>query len=68
MSIFGFHQQILIDWKVRNDLLMPYLEIRYARTQKEKQIMDIVMSFEQKVIKSQHSPVTDNTDEEDLHE
>lgn len=63
---YGWSTQVLTEWKTRPDLKMPYLYIRYARTAREHEIMKIELQNRRKKIISQHTPVFDETEGDDL--
>lgn len=62
----GYDTQILVDWKVRYDLNMPFLEIRYARTPDEKRILTIGLQNNRQIAVTRNSAVIDDTEDEDL--
>lgn len=66
LKIYGYNEEILVDWKVRYDLNMPFLQIRYARTQEEKRLLDIGIRNNQQVIVSKNCVITDDTETEEL--
>lgn len=66
LHIYGYNTRILTDWKIRGDLDMPYLEIRYATNKEENRIMDKFLYNEQRKIISKNSAITDDEDENDL--
>ena len=66
LQLYGWSTQVLIEWKTRPDLKMPYLYIRYARTAREQEIMKIELQNRRKKIISQHTPVLDETEGDDL--
>lgn len=68
LDMYGYETDILPNWKIRCDLNMPVLEIRYARTQGEKRALGIYKQIYQKKIVQQYEPVTDDTDCEDLND
>lgn len=68
LQIYGHKTRVLIDWKTRYDLNMPYLEMRYATNKEENRIMDIVLQNEQRNIICQNSEISDDEDENDLDE
>lgn len=66
LQIYGYQTRVLIDWKTRYDLNMPYLKISYMTNKEENRIMDIVNQNEQRNIICQNSEITDDEDENDL--
>lgn len=68
LRIYGFNTQILVDWKVRYDLKMPFLEIRYARTPEEQNILTFCQRNTQQSIMAKNSAIIDDTEEDDLDE
>ncbi len=66
LAIFGYDTDILIDWKERYDLQMPILMIRYSTNKEESEIIKNCLAFERNKIVLKHSPLTDDTEDEDL--
>lgn len=65
---YGYSQMTIADWKVRYDLKMPFLEIRYARTAEEKRILGICLQNTRQNVVSANTPVKDDTEGDDLDE
>ena len=63
----GYGLLMLAEWKVRNDLHMPYLQIRYARTDDEKRLVGMGLQDMRDNIVSLYSPLYDDTEDEDLN-
>ena len=63
---FGYNEAILVDWKTRYDLNMPYLEIRYARISEEQHILSYSLNCIRQNIITVNNAVIDTEDEEDL--
>lgn len=40
LEIYEYKQNVIVDWNVRFDLNIPYLEIKYARNEKRKQYIE----------------------------
>lgn len=68
LKIYGYYHLTLVNWKKRGDLNMPVLQIRYARTREEKNILDIGLQNNRQSIIAVNTNVTDDTDSEDLDE
>ncbi|QUI21567.1 hypothetical protein HZI73_04340 [Vallitalea pronyensis] len=66
LKIYGFNTHILVNWKTRHDLRMPYLLIRYARIREEKRILDIGLENDRERIITRNKVVKDHTEAEDL--
>lgn len=65
---YGYGTNISVKWRTRYDLRMPMLVIEYARTEEEKRILAICLKANQKKIVKQYTPVTDDTEDEDLND
>lgn len=68
LRICAFDTRICTEWKKREDLKMPYLEIRYARTPDEKRILSIMLTEKQKRITDMETDVIDETGEDEFYE
>lgn len=68
LHISAFDMHICKEWKRREDLKMPYLEIRYARTPDEKRILSIMLAEKQKRITDMETDIIDETGDDDLYE
>lgn len=68
LKMYGYGELILTDWKIRYDLNMPFLEIRYARTTEEQRILNFVLQSSQEQIISRNSDVVDDTEVDNLNE
>ena len=66
LAMFNYDTDILIDWKERYDLQMPILMIRYSTNKEESEIIKNCLAFERNKIVRKHSPLTDDTDDDDL--
>lgn len=66
LRIYGFSNQIITSWKVRHDLDMPYILIRYARTREEKRKLDILLNNRRLKYGTSNKEITDENEEEDL--
>lgn len=66
LAMFNYDTDILIDWKERYDLQMPFLMIRYSTKKEESEIIKNCLAFERNKIVKKHSPLIDNTEDEDL--
>lgn len=66
LKVYGYDDTVVVDWKMRYDLNMPYLEIRYARNKEERRILDLHLSNEGNEIITRNSDVNDDDDDEDL--
>lgn len=56
---YGFDMRLLVDWKQRYDLDMPFLELRYAKTKEQRKIIDLVQSHNREEVIAKNSPVYD---------
>ncbi len=66
---YGYDTTILNEWKIRDDLKMPYLQIRYSKTKSERQLLATYLAQEQQsIIAKSNTTLFDDTDEEDLDE
>lgn len=68
LHIYGYGEDVLIDWKERFDLKMPFLEIRYARTSEERRILGIAMHYDQQDFIAKNGDVIDDLETDDLNE
>lgn len=66
LRIYGYETQLLVNWKERYDLNMPFLEIRYARTRDEKRILAIGLQNNRQSIITRNNAIIDDTEIEDL--
>lgn len=66
LKIYGYCEQVLVDWKVRKDLQMPVLVIRYAQNQEERRILGIRLGEIRNNIVAHNTDIKDDTDDEDL--
>lgn len=68
LKTYGYTAELLAEWKMCNNPQIPYLQIRYAKTKKERQILHAILMCEQQKIVSQNSTLIDEEDEEDLND
>lgn len=66
LSNCGYYDVLLTEWKFREDYQMPYFEVRFAFTEKEKEILHQYIDEKNKKIIMKNSKVTDDTEDEDL--
>jgi len=66
LSNCGYYSILLTEWKFRDDYQMPYFEVRFAFTEKEKEILHQYIDEKNKKIIMRNSKVTDDTEYEDL--
>ena len=66
LSNCGYYSILLTEWKFRDDYQMPYFEVRFAFTEKEKEILHQYIDEKNKKIIMRNSKVTDDTEDEDL--
>lgn len=59
---------VLAVWKERYDLNMPILQIRYARNEEEKRVLEIGIRNQQQNITTSNSSPKDDTEDDDLDE
>lgn len=65
---YGQCEKILAEWRIRDELKMPYLQIKYAVNKSELNALQTELYRNAQKIVMQNSAVTDDTDEEDLDE
>ena len=65
---YGQCEKILAEWRVRDDLKMPYLQIRYAKNKSELNALQTELYRSAQKVIVQNSSVTDDMDEEELDE
>ena len=68
LKTYGYPDELLAEWKMCNNPQIPYLQIRYAKTKKERQILHTILMCEQQKIVAQNSTLIDEEDEEELDE
>ena len=68
LHTYGYDSTILVEWKMYENLQLPYLQIRYARTKAERQLIASNLMYEQQSIIDKNSTLVDEEDEEDLYE
>ncbi len=68
LNTYGYDNTILVEWKMYENLQLPYLQIRYARTKAERQLIASNLMYEQQRIVAKNSTLIDEEDEEDLDE
>lgn len=61
-----YDTRVLVDWTRRSDLDMPVLEIRYAKSEEQRKIMNNVFARSRANIIAKNAPVVDDTEEIDL--
>ncbi len=62
----GLGPEVLGDWKKRLDINYPYLEIRYPENAKDRKLIADTIIRTGAAIAGANSPLTDDTEEEDL--
>ena len=67
LSSYGYCTTILSTWKQREDLQMPYLEIKYSRDDEEWNALAIQIRERQNAIAINNKPIKDTTEDEDLN-
>ena len=67
LQSYGYCTTILTTWKQREDLQMPYLEIKYSRDDEEWNALSIQIRERQNAIAIRNKPIKDNTEDEDLN-
>lgn len=68
LHVFGYDARVLVNWKKRFDLDMPFLELRYAKTKEQKMILnDVQRSCRDEVI-TRNTDIFDETEEDDLND
>lgn len=63
---YGYDTRVLKEWQVRDDLDMPVLVIYYAKTSKQKMILDDELASRSQKIVAKNTAVTDDTEDVDL--
>lgn len=63
LQIYGYDTAILVEWRERYDLDMPFLQIRYARNDGERKALAIGIRNQRRVITMQNSTITDDTED-----
>ena len=66
LEIYEYKQNVIVDWNVRFDLNIPYLEIKYARNEKENSILNIIQNQRQQKLTITNENPIDDMDENDL--
>ena len=66
LEIYEYKQNVIVDWNVRFDLNIPYLEIKYARNEKENNILNIIQNQRQQKLTITNENPIDDMDENDL--
>ncbi|MVX67020.1 hypothetical protein GKZ28_25545 [Clostridium chromiireducens] len=64
LNTHSLNTSVLVDWKVRYDLNLPFLELRYAQTDEELRILKLVLDTEKTNILKQYHPLVDDEEEE----
>ena len=67
LQSYGYCTTILSTWKKREDLQMPYIEIKFARDSEEWNTLAIQIRERQNAIALMNKPIKDNTEDEDLN-
>ena len=68
LHMFGYDTRLLVNWKKRYDLDMPFLELRYAKTKEQKLILNDVQKTCRDEVITRNTDVLDETEEEDLND
>ena len=68
LAIYGYSTEAITLWKMRNDLNMPVLIVRYARTPEEMRILRLLLQQQQANIVTKNSPIVDDSEGESLDE
>lgn len=68
LRIYGYGTNIMVDWKNRSDLKMPYILFRYAQTKEEQRIIELVLKNSVKPIIAVNTDITDDTEDDDLND
>lgn len=64
LQVYGYNTAILVVWKERYDLNMPFLRIQYARNEEESKILALGIRNQHQIISMQNTAVTDDVEEE----
>ncbi len=67
LQSYGYCTTILSTWKQREDLQMPYLEIKYSRDDEEWNALAIQIRERQNAIAINNKPIKDTTEDVDLN-
>lgn len=67
LRMYSYSTYVFVEWLVRYDLNMPYLQISYARTTEEKEALRVYLNSYQKNILDQNNDLQDDTEEVDLN-
>ena len=65
---YGYPANIAFNWSEREDIHIPLLIIRYARNKQEAQALGWYLNAQRKSILEGYTPVTDDTENDDLFE
>ena len=68
LLVYKYDMSVLAVWKERYDLNMPILQIRYARNEEEKRVLEIGIRNQQQNITTSNSSPKDDTEDDDLDE
>lgn len=63
---YGFSDELLVEWRVRDDLQMPYILIRYATNKNEQKLLNSIIVEKGKHIINSNSTLLDDTSEDEL--
>lgn len=68
LHLYGYSENIIVNWKKRYDLNMSILEIQYARSEKEQQLLNVILQHHRNAIIANNIDVFDDEDDEELNE
>lgn len=63
LRMYGYSTDVFVQWLIRYDLNMPYIQINYARTAEEKEALRVCLHSYQKSILEQNSDLQDDTED-----
>jgi len=66
LNFYSYYPKILVDWKEREDLNMPFIMIRYATNAKQRRIIDWCLAREKQKIITENSDIIDDTEDDEL--
>ncbi len=68
LHIYGYDTAVLVVWKERYDLMMPFLQIRYARNEEERKTLAIGIRNQRQIISIHNSSIKDDTEDDEIDE
>ena len=68
LHLSAYDTRLLVNWKRRYDLDMPFLEFRYAKNREQKAIMDYLQAGNCDEIITRNAEVLDDTEDDNLND